>query len=146
MTGEGDPLDQVGPALSTLRRRTRTRPPGNLLRNLLLYLVSDAGEIAVGELAVEMGVAQPVASRTVAAAVDDGLVRRLPSPDDRRKALLALTDRGRAERDRFAAEQRTVFEEITAAWSPQERLDFAVSLVRYARDSAAWSSRAADRA
>jgi DNA-binding MarR family transcriptional regulator len=139
-----DPLDQVGPALSTLRRRTRTRPRGNLLRNLLLYLVSDAGEITVGELAVEMGVAQPVASRTVAAAVEDGLVQRISAPDDRRKALLVLTDQGRAERDRFAAEQRDVFEKITATWSRQDRLDFATFLVRYARDSAVWAAGAAN--
>ena len=53
--------------------------------------------------------------------------------------MLELTDRGEAERIRFAAEQRAAFEAITAAWSPAERTQFARLLVRYTTDAGAWS-------
>ncbi|WP_328617176.1 MarR family winged helix-turn-helix transcriptional regulator [Amycolatopsis sp. NBC_00355] len=68
-----------------------------------------------------MGVAQPVASRTVAACIAEGLLRRAASQADGRRTVLELTDRGEAERNRFATDQRAAFEDITAAWSPEER-------------------------
>ena len=134
-------LDQIGPALSRLRRRT---PAGSrdLSRNLVLNVVADApGEMTVGGLAEEMGVAQPVASRTVAACIADGLLRRAASQADGRRTVLELTDHGEAERTRFATEQRAAFEDITTAWAPEERAQFARLLVRYATDAAAWSRR-----
>ncbi|EOD65397.1 MarR family winged helix-turn-helix transcriptional regulator [Amycolatopsis vancoresmycina] len=137
-----DPLlDQVGPALSRLRRRTPASSR-DLSRNLVLNVVADApGELTVGGLAAEMGVVQPVASRTVAACIADGLLRRAASQADGRRTVLELTERGEAERTRFAAEQRAVFEEITAGWPPEERLQFARLLVRYTTDAGAWSRR-----
>ncbi|WP_121715213.1 MarR family winged helix-turn-helix transcriptional regulator [Streptomyces sp. E5N91] len=139
-------LDQIGPALSRLRRRTPASSK-DLSRNLVLNVIADApGETTVGGLAVEMGVAQPVASRTVAACIEDGLLRRVASQCDGRRSVLELTEYGEAERRRFAAEQREAFQEITAAWTPQERIQFARLLVRYGADAATWSrSRNASR-
>ena len=57
--------------------------------------------------------------------------------------MLELTERGEAERIQFAAEQRAAFEDITAAWSPEERTQFARLLVRYVTDAGAWSRRRA---
>ncbi|MBP0455907.1 MarR family winged helix-turn-helix transcriptional regulator [Streptomyces montanisoli] len=132
-------LDQIGPALSRLRRRTPASSK-DLSRNLVLNVIADApGETTVGGLAAEMGVAQPVASRTVAACIDDGLLRRAASQSDGRRTVLELTEHGEAERDRFASEQRAAFQEITAAWSPEERVQFARLLVRYGADATAWS-------
>ncbi|MER6168780.1 MarR family winged helix-turn-helix transcriptional regulator [Streptomyces violaceorubidus] len=145
-TADDPALDQIGPALSRLRRRTPASSR-DLSRNLVLNVIADApGETTVGGLAAEMGVAQPVASRTVAACIEEGLLRRAASQSDGRRTVLELTEYGEAERHRFAAEQREAFEEITAAWSPQERVQFARLLVRYGTDAAAWSRRrAADR-
>ncbi|MBV7673543.1 MarR family winged helix-turn-helix transcriptional regulator [Streptomyces halstedii] len=132
-------LDQIGPALSRLRRRTPASGK-DLSRNLVLNVIADApGEMTVGGLAAEMGVTQPVASRTVAACMDDGLLRRAASQSDGRRTVLELTEHGRTERDRFAAEQRKAFQEITAAWSPEERVKFARLLVRYGTDATTWS-------
>ncbi|MFB9908955.1 MarR family winged helix-turn-helix transcriptional regulator [Allokutzneria oryzae] len=139
-------LDQIGPSLSRLRRRAPASSK-DLSRNLVLNVIADApDEMTVGGLAAEMGVTQPVASRTVAACIDDGLLRRAASQADGRRTVLELTERGEAERERFAAEQRKAFEEITAAWSPAERVQFARLLVRYGADATAWSrSRLAQR-
>jgi DNA-binding MarR family transcriptional regulator len=134
-------LDEVGPAISRLRRRT-TSGPGGLTRNLVLNIVGDHdGEITVGALATEMNVSQPVASRAVAAAIDAGLMRRAASQQDGRRTVLELTDAGQAERHRLAVAQRHVFEEITASWDPDERTQFAKLLIRYSTDSAAWTAR-----
>ncbi|MFE1795019.1 MarR family winged helix-turn-helix transcriptional regulator [Streptomyces sp. NPDC059517] len=132
-------LDQIGPALSRLRRRTPASSK-DLSRNLVLNVIADApGETTVGGLATEMGVAQPVASRTVAACIEDGLLRRAASQADGRRTVLELTEHGEAERNRFAAEQRKAFLEITVAWSPEERTQFAQLLTRYGADATAWS-------
>ncbi|WP_055557144.1 MarR family winged helix-turn-helix transcriptional regulator [Streptomyces sp. NBRC 110028] len=134
-------FDQVGPALSRLRRRSPTGRR-DLTRNLVLNVVADApGEMTVGGIAAEMGVTQPVASRTVAACIADGLLRRAASQADGRRTVLELTEAGEAERRRLACEQRDTFERITAAWDPDERRQFAHYLVRYSQDSANWSTR-----
>src|SRR3954464_1933360 len=76
-------LDQIGPALSRLRRRVPASSK-DLSRTPVLNVIADApGETTVGGLAAEMGVAQPVASRTVAACIADGLLRRAGSQSDR---------------------------------------------------------------
>jgi DNA-binding MarR family transcriptional regulator len=143
-SAEDDLLDQIGPALSRLRRRTPAAGR-DLSRNLVLNVVADApGEMTVGGLAAEMGVAQPVASRTVAACIADGLLRRAASQADGRRTVLELTERGEAERTRFATDQRAAFEDITAGWPAADRVQFARLLVRYTADAGAWSrSRAA---
>ena len=134
-------LDQVGPALSRLRRRT-SGGRRNLTRNLVLNVVADApGEMTVGGIATEMGVTQPVASRTIATCVADGLLRRVASQADSRRTVLELTDAGQTERRRFASEQRETFEAITAAWEPAERIQFARFLVRYGQDATACATR-----
>ncbi|MDX8141716.1 MarR family winged helix-turn-helix transcriptional regulator [Lentzea sp. BCCO 10_0061] len=136
-------LDQVGPALSRLRRRT-SGGRGDLTRNLVLNVVhDDPGEMTVGGVAAEMGVAQPVASRTVAACIADGLLRRAVSQADGRRTVLELTEAGEAERGRFASEQREAFEFITAGWTAAERDQFARFLIRYSQDSSDWSRRQA---
>ncbi|MFI0235709.1 MarR family winged helix-turn-helix transcriptional regulator [Streptomyces sp. NPDC016845] len=136
-------LDQIGPALSRLRRRAPASSK-DLSRNLVLNVIADApGEVTVGGLAAEMGVAQPVASRTVAACIEEGLLRRAASQADGRRTVLELTEHGEAERSRFAAEQREAFQEITAAWSREERIQFAHLLARYGADATAWSRKQA---
>ncbi|MEV6622183.1 MarR family winged helix-turn-helix transcriptional regulator [Amycolatopsis sp. NPDC051106] len=145
MSGDDLLLDQIGPALSRLRRRAPATGR-DLSRNLVLNVVADApGEMTVGGLAAEMGVAQPVASRTVAACIADGLLRRAASQADGRRTVLELTDRGEAERTRFAAEQRAAFEDITAGWAPEDRAQFARLLVRYTTDAGEWSRRRAPK-
>ena len=134
-------LDNVGPALSRLRRRVGGGR-GDLTRNIVLNVVGDAaGQITVGGLAVEMRVAQPVASRAVAACIGEGLVRRVASPHDGRRIQLELTDAGQPARRDYAAGQRRAFEEITAHWDQGDRLQFARLLTRYGQDASAWTTR-----
>ncbi|MET7304491.1 MarR family winged helix-turn-helix transcriptional regulator [Embleya sp. NPDC005575] len=131
---------QVGPALSRLRRRTSSSR-GDLTRNMILNIVADApGEMTVGGIATEMGVTQPVASRSIAALITAGLLRRAASQADGRRTVLELTDTGEAERRRYATGQSKTFTHITAAWDPAERRQFAQYLIRYSHDSSTWSA------
>lgn len=133
-------LDRVGPALMGMR--SSATDARRVLRNLVLNVIADApGEITVGGVAEAMGVFQPVASRTIAACVDSGLLRRTASQADGRRSLLELTEEGEAERRRLAAGQRQAFEEITAAWDLDDRLQFARYLVQYNRDGGEWVRR-----
>jgi DNA-binding MarR family transcriptional regulator len=135
------PIDEVGPALARLRRRTGLGR-SNLARNIVLNVIADGkGQITVGGAAEEMGVAQPVASRAIASCINDGLVRRSASQRDGRSSLLELTDSGKAARNGFAAEQRRAFEEITAHWEAADRVQFARFLARYSHDASSWRSR-----
>ncbi|MFF5924091.1 MarR family winged helix-turn-helix transcriptional regulator [Streptomyces flavochromogenes] len=134
-------LDNVGPALSRLRRQVGSGR-GDLTRNIVLNVVGDAaGRITVGGVADKMGVAQPVASRAVAACIAEGLLRRVASQQDGRSSRLELTDEGESARRAYASEQRLAFEEITAHWDSADRLQFARFLTRYGQDASAWTTR-----
>ncbi|MBX9422439.1 MULTISPECIES: MarR family winged helix-turn-helix transcriptional regulator [Streptomyces] len=134
-------LDNVGPALSRLRRQVGSGR-GDLTRNIVLNVVGDAaGRITVGGVADKMGVAQPVASRAIAACIAEGLLRRVASQQDGRSSWLELTAEGESARRAYASEQRLAFEEITAHWSSADRLQFARFLTRYGQDASAWTAR-----
>jgi len=53
------------------------------------------GARTLGELAEAEQVKPPTMSRVVDALVDEGLARRKPSPEDRRRVIVAATPRGR---------------------------------------------------
>ena len=96
---------EIGPqilaAFSNVVRRTRAMESpegtvGDVPASVIavLGLLSDHGELRLGALAGGLGVDTSVVSRTVAAAVQRGLVARRPDPSDGRACLLSLTERG----------------------------------------------------
>lgn len=135
-------LDAVGAAFSRLRRRTTNSLAAggatkrDLTRNLVVNLVDEADdEVTVGAVAEQLNVDPSVASRMVADCIDTGYLRRDASATDGRRTVLSLTPAGIELRDRFRKLQREAFEQITAAWSERDRVEFARLLVRYAEDS-----------
>ncbi|MCU1570381.1 MAG: transcriptional regulator, MarR family [Naasia sp.] len=62
----------------------------------VLWRLDLLGSCTPGELATSERVTPPSMNRTVNALEEAGYVARTPSPDDARKVLIALTDRGRA--------------------------------------------------
>jgi DNA-binding MarR family transcriptional regulator len=96
---------EIGPqilaAFSNVVRKTRTlETPEGTMGDVpasviaVLGLLSDHGELRLGALAGGLGVDTSVVSRTVAVAVQRGLVARRPDPRDGRACLLSLTERG----------------------------------------------------
>ena len=87
------------------------------------------GCIAAG---VELGLDRSNASRMLADAVRDGLVTKAAAPDDARRAVLGLTDDGRAMLADARAWQAERFAELVADWPVRDARRFAGYLVRLA--------------
>ena len=68
-----------------------------------LGILETDGAMRVGELAAASRVTQPGMTRLLATMTDEGLVSRIPDPDDSRAWLIDLTPRGRAELSRWRA-------------------------------------------
>jgi DNA-binding MarR family transcriptional regulator len=136
-------LDAVGAAFGRLRRRTHlvkaVDPPverKDLSRNLVINVVDEGdGETTVGRVAEQLGLDPSAASRLVSDLITHGHLERMASQQDGRRTVLRLTDQGVATRDRYRHQHRQAFEHITRDWAPEERLEFARLLVKYA-DSA----------
>jgi DNA-binding MarR family transcriptional regulator len=67
----------------------------------------------------------------VAAAVQAGLVRREADQADGRRAMLALTPRGRAAARRIHEQRRAAFDTAMQGWTAAERAEFARLLTRF---------------
>jgi DNA-binding MarR family transcriptional regulator len=126
-----------GRALFTLVRRFGRDPAaaGPRLGHVLVVQAWEGGEaLSVAEVADRLAVEHSTASRLVAAAEAAGLVRRRPSPEDRRRARLQITAAGRRLRAAAHRHQDEVFARATASWSGRDRDRFAALLVRFADD------------
>ncbi|WP_432978797.1 MarR family winged helix-turn-helix transcriptional regulator [Dactylosporangium sp. CA-233914] len=133
-------LAAIESAMVAIRRRQTRRAlaRGSGVDPALFDVVDavEAGELAgqpvtVTEIAAALDVAQPRASKLVAAAVGGGLVRREADQSDGRRALLVRTAAGRELCERVHESRRGRFARATAGWSAQERAAFARLLTRF---------------
>jgi DNA-binding MarR family transcriptional regulator len=115
------------------------QPHRELERDLALFDVVDVVEggeldgraVTVTDIAAALDVAQPRASKLVAAAVDAGLIRREADQRDGRRALLIRTVAGRELCDRVHRSRRRRFARATEDWTAAERAAFAQLLTRF---------------
>ncbi len=63
--------------------------------------IGAAGELNLKDLSAKLGLDNSTLSRTVESLVQDGLVDRTPSKEDRRATVIRLSEKGRAARDRI---------------------------------------------
>lgn len=84
-------------AITRTARRLRQEAGGGLTPTVAVSLASIGrhGVVTPGELARIEGVQRPTITRVIARLVDAGLVERREDPDDRRSALLTLSEEGR---------------------------------------------------
>ena len=104
-----------------------------LIRTLRAIEVADVPEPGVRDVAEVLGVETSTASRLVDTAVSAGLVLRTTSTRDRRKAVLRLTEEGRALRRRALTVRTDLLAERTADWTPEEVATLVTLLDRLAR-------------
>ncbi|MGP3533702.1 MarR family winged helix-turn-helix transcriptional regulator [Microbacterium sp. RD1] len=102
---------------------------------LLEALVAASHPLSVSEAAEAIGVDQPRASRLVQQAVELGLARREPDPDDARRTRVAPTDAGTALVRGFRGERRDAVRQALEGFSDAERAELARLLAKLA---AAW--------
>ncbi|WP_033261054.1 MarR family winged helix-turn-helix transcriptional regulator [Amycolatopsis vancoresmycina] len=96
--------------------------------------LTERGEAGtVTALSAAMGVDQPRASRLVARAVEQGLLRREADQRDGRRAVLVPTEAGQAHLDEMHAFRRGVFAEVMADWADEDRETFGRLLTAFVR-------------
>jgi len=102
------------------RGRANQAPRGQLThaQYLLVERLLDEQPVPVCQLADAAAVAQPTATRMLGGLERDGVVRRRAAADDRRIALIELTDEGRSlvedKRAQLMAMRRQIFASIPA--------------------------------
>ncbi|MFC9552068.1 MarR family winged helix-turn-helix transcriptional regulator [Rhodococcus sp. NPDC056960] len=86
---------------------------------------------SISDVAGDLEIEQSTASRAVNAVVERGLVVRAPDADDLRRAVLQLTEAGRAALGTATANRMAVIEESTADWQAADLHDLARLLERF---------------
>ena len=124
--------------LGQLIRRLRAENRFPLSQASVLGRLDRCGPKSVSDLALAERVRPQSMAQTVADLEADGFVTRRPDPDDRRRALVELTDEGltrlqadRAARDGWLA--RAIADKLSPA--DQDTLESAVELLRQLADS-----------
>jgi DNA-binding MarR family transcriptional regulator len=128
------PAEAVAYAMVLIRRRQNrkalakaagTSKAATATGMLLNVIDAEAAPCSVSTIAERLGVDQPRASRLVAGAVTDGLVRRESDQHDGRRSLLALTTEGAAAVEAMHAFRVAMSDRAMAGWSDHERTEFA---------------------
>lgn len=121
--------------MSTMQRSRLLHHHGAPLGGLLIHLAK-FGAMRPSDLAHSMHVDQSTVSRHLARLEADGLVQRMPDPQDRRAHLIAATAAG-LDQARASMEARVrEFEQLIHAWPAADRADFARLLGRFTTDFA----------
>ncbi len=105
--------------LGQLIRRLRAEHRFPLSQGAVLGRLDREGAQSVSDLAASERVRQQSMAQTVGDLEGDGLVERRPDPDDRRRALVSLTDQGREaleedRRNRVGWLARAIEEDLSA--------------------------------
>ncbi|MEV0135021.1 MarR family transcriptional regulator [Dactylosporangium sp. NPDC050688] len=135
-----DALSAVETAMVAIRRSqtrralARSGPTGGV--DPAVFDVVDAVEglgdrATVMTVAAALDVAQPRASKLVAAAVEAGWLRREADQGDGRRSLLVRTAQGLALSERVHAARRARFAAATAGWTAADLDLFAQLLTRF---------------
>lgn len=120
---------------SELSRRLRAEFGMTLPRfDLMAQLAKSPAALALGELSRRLMVTNGNVTGLVDRLVDDGLVERRVSEEDRRSATVRLTDEGRALFDRMACAHRGWIADLFGGIDPVARARLS-QLLRKARES-----------
>ncbi|MCW2620859.1 MAG: transcriptional regulator, MarR family [Frankiales bacterium] len=145
MSGEllrGEAADGVTRELGLLLRRARAmsetlarevHPGLDASAFAILHLVACGEATSVTDLAARLSVGKPTISRQVTALEQLELVRRRPAAQDRRAAVLELTEMGRASFAAARASREERFRRLLAGWSAADLELFAGLLGRLNR-------------
>lgn len=99
-------------------------PPLGRRHVAVLAHVGTEGERTVGELARELGLSLPAASKLARELEDHGLLARREDPADRRRTVVGLDERRAKPIHEWLARRRRPLEATLAALTPAEREGF----------------------
>lgn len=101
-----------------IRRSSAGMPAGQVSA---LATLAAHGPMRAGDLAVREMVSAPTLSRTLTALADAGLLARRADPDDRRCALLSVTEAGQVVLARVRTERTTLLADRLARLAPDDQ-------------------------
>lgn len=100
----------------------------------LLCRIADEGPQRLGSFATAFGLDPSTITRQVQALERAGLAERQVDPDDRRAALLSLTEEGRRAVLETRSHRRGRLEHVLSSWPASDRVEFA-RLLAYFNES-----------
>lgn len=101
---------------------------------LALRLVQRHGRLTIGDLGRRLDVDQSTISRQVRPLEEQGLITRLPDPDDGRISWLTVSPLGASVLERIEAVARHDFEAALSGWADDDRDRLAVLVDRLRSD------------
>jgi len=107
----------------------------------VLFRLEEGGPARLSDLAQRLGLDLSTTSRQVHHLEVAGLVQRAVVEEDRRAALLSLTDEGKELVGRIRQAKRAVITEMLADWTDDERKELARMLNRLADEIVAFGCR-----
>jgi DNA-binding MarR family transcriptional regulator len=133
-------LDQLETEIGALIRRIR-RVVAERARSghddlqvaayFILANVAETGPKRASAVVEEFGIDKGAVSRQVQALLELGLIERTPDPEDRRAAILAITDEGARRLATVSDKRRAELLGRLSTWSSEELADFVGALSRY---------------
>ena len=98
---------------------------------LLLRALQRLGPSDINTLACALGLDPSTAGRQVAAVEADGLVRRKPAPNDRRRSIIDATAEGRRRMRRTSEKRRRIAADLLDDWSDEDQRLLGEMFTRY---------------
>ena len=97
----------------------------------MLMALNDSGPRRASDLVDIFSIDKGAVSRQVGALLDLGLIERSPDPEDRRAAILAITDEGSRRLGSIADMRRREVLERLSGWSDEDLRAFVDVMARY---------------
>ncbi|WP_022721534.1 helix-turn-helix domain-containing GNAT family N-acetyltransferase [Rhodopseudomonas sp. B29] len=107
--------------------------PYSLTEARVLYELSQREHVTATEIAAELGLDAGYLSRIVQSFDKAGLIKRTPSPADRRQHLLSLTAKGRASYAKLERSSQQDVGRMLAALAPDDRAEIVAAMATIQR-------------
>jgi DNA-binding MarR family transcriptional regulator len=97
----------------------------------MLVALHDSGPRRASDLVGQFSIDKGAVSRQVQALLELGMIERTPDPEDRRAAILAITEEGERRLKKIMRTRREELRERLAGWETDDLDDFVTALGRY---------------
>lgn len=97
----------------------------------MLMALNDSGPRRASDLVDLFSIDKGAVSRQVGSLLELGMIERSPDPEDRRAAILAITDEGSRRLATVAALRRREVGELLSGWTDEELRRFVDMMARY---------------
>ena len=97
----------------------------------MLVALHDSGPRRASDLVGQFSIDKGAVSRQVQALLELGMIERTPDPEDRRAAILAITEEGERRLKKIMRTRREELRDRLAGWETDDLDDFVTALGRY---------------